>query len=479
MAQLLTVAGSKKTYKSLTGAFGGVVLVGFSILIVLHLISDRRIVLGDVEEEAKMAAQYVAHDIERRLHGIEQMFFGIDDLLDILPHAAPFDPTVRAVLQSPQQRDAGFMDLLVVDPRGAIVHWTGPGHPPSVLDRSYVTAHLDNRAGDWFIGPPQLSKVHDGEWFFAVSRAFRHPDGSLKRILVAILDLGYLQVNYAFGAEKIRLVLASKHGERYLPVALDASPMKLTSPLTAGLRIFRGASWLDGRPRIVATAPVDGTSLVALAGIDMEEALTPWYREAVWIGGVWFVVTLCLLWMLRCLSRQQERLNHLATTDSLSGLNNRGHFMTLAEELLQQARRYDQPFTALVLDIDNFKRVNDDHGHACGDAAIRAVADILRQNCRKTDLLGRMGGEEFGVVLTQTALPGARATARKVLKEVAAKPIGECGTISITASIGVSSRLPGDASLECLLWRADQALYNAKRRGKNRVEILTETLPNS
>ncbi|WP_051149708.1 sensor domain-containing diguanylate cyclase [Methylohalobius crimeensis] len=430
----------------MTGAFGGVVLVGFSILIVLHLISDRRIVLGDAEEEAKMAAQYVAHDIERRLHGIEQMFFGIDDLLDILPHAAPFDPTVRAVLQSRRQRDAGFMDLLVVDPRGAIVHWTGPGNPPSVLDRSYVTAHLDNRAGDWFIGPPQLSKVHDGEWFFAVSRAFRHPDGSLKRILVAILDLGYLQVNYSLDSEKSRVGLASKQGERYLPVGrVNASPIQ-----ACGLQGFRG-----------------------------ESALTPWYREAVWIGGVWLAATLCLLWMLRCLSRQQERLNHLATTDSLSGLNNRGHFMTWAEESLQQARRYDQPFTVLVLDIDNFKRVNDDHGHACGDAAIRAVADILRQICRKTDLLGRLGGEEFGVVLTQTALPGARATARKVLKEVAAKPIGECGTISITASIGVSSRLPGDASLECLLWRADQALYNAKRRGKNRVEILTETLPNT
>ncbi|GAB4355843.1 MAG: hypothetical protein Kow0060_08120 [Methylohalobius crimeensis] len=459
----------------MTGAFGGVVLVGFSILIVLHLISDRRIVLGDVEEEAKMAAQYVAHDIERRLHGIEQIFFGIDDLLDILPHAAPFDPTVRAVLQSPQQRDAGFMDLLVVDPRGAIVHWTGPGHPPSVLDRSYVTAHLDNRAGDWFIGPPQLSKVHDGEWFFAVSRAFRHPDGSLKRILVAILDLGYLQVNYSLDSEKIRVGLASKQGERYLPVGrVNASSIQ-----PCGLQGFRGESALSGCSRIVATVPIDGTPLLALASIDMKEALTPWYREAGWIGGVWFAATLCLLWMLRCLSRQQERLSHLATTDSLSGLNNRGHFMTLAEELLQQARRYDQPFTALVLDIDNFKRVNDDHGHACGDAAIRAVADILRQNCRKTDLLGRLGGEEFGVVLTQTALPGARATARKVLKELAAKPIGECGTISITASIGVSSRLPGDASLECLLWRADQALYNAKRRGKNRVEILTETLPNS
>ena len=151
--------------------------------------------------------------------------------------------------------------------------------------------------------------------------------------------------------------------------------------------------------------------------------------------------------------------------------------MNLGRELFLQSRRYQQPLSALILDIDNFKQVNDRYGHSQGDNAIRAVADLLRKHCRESDVVGRMGGEEFIMQLPNTPLTGALTTANKLLKEVEAHLLGQEKPFSITVSIGASGLRPDDASLETLINRADQALYRAKQAGKNRVSHLSTGLP--
>jgi diguanylate cyclase (GGDEF)-like protein len=165
-----------------------------------------------------------------------------------------------------------------------------------------------------------------------------------------------------------------------------------------------------------------------------------------------------------------RRVASQATTDGLTGLGNR---RTLDEELVLEWRRADRVGDSLafvLLDLDNFKQVNDTHGHQAGDAVLRAVGQILRDGVRQVDLAGRYGGEEFALILPETDIFGAVKLAERLRVELEATPIvvSEGKMLEITASFGVALK-DGLASPEELVGAADEALYTAKRAGKNRV----------
>lgn len=167
-------------------------------------------------------------------------------------------------------------------------------------------------------------------------------------------------------------------------------------------------------------------------------------------------------------ARLLREVSRLAEVDDLTGLPNRRRLLTLGEQELAVAARYGRPLSVCLLDIDHFKEVNDTLGHAAGDEVLREVARRLASELRTPDLLGRYGGEEFLALLPET--PDARELAERLRAAVAARPVvSRAGTISVTVSAGVAARLPGDASLPTLVERADAALYEAKRAGRNRV----------
>jgi len=168
-----------------------------------------------------------------------------------------------------------------------------------------------------------------------------------------------------------------------------------------------------------------------------------------------------------------EKLLHLATTDTLTGLANRRHFLAQVAQEAERIRRFGEPGALLMLDLDHFKDINDQHGHAAGDAVLKAFAQAVQASLRKTDSAGRMGGEEFAVLLPETAPEAARNFAERLRQTVAAMPIAfENKTLSVTVSIGVTSLDPADLAPEDALRRADQAMYKAKAGGRNRVELL-------
>ncbi len=182
---------------------------------------------------------------------------------------------------------------------------------------------------------------------------------------------------------------------------------------------------------------------------------------------------------VRALQSANSELNELATTDSLTGIANRGHFYQQANLHFQQAERYGEALSLLALDIDHFKSINDTHGHQAGDSALRGLAEHFRQGIRAFDLMGRIGGEEFAILLPNTDLDGAVELAerlRETLTERRLKVDGET-ELAVTVSIGAASRLPTDASLDRLFARADQALYRAKEAGRNRVATIEERVP--
>jgi len=170
----------------------------------------------------------------------------------------------------------------------------------------------------------------------------------------------------------------------------------------------------------------------------------------------------------------QEELERLANFDSLTGLHNRRAILHRLDEHIKQVRRYEGELSLLMLDIDYFKKVNDQYGHLIGDEVLENVAVLMQQNVRNTDSVGRYGGEEFIVVLSETDLSSALIVAERLRNAIEAAEMrgSEGNMFGITVSQGVSSYKPGEDK-QSLISRADDALYRAKQNGRNRVETST------
>ncbi|MDD5390207.1 MAG: PAS domain S-box protein [Gallionellaceae bacterium] len=185
-----------------------------------------------------------------------------------------------------------------------------------------------------------------------------------------------------------------------------------------------------------------------------------------------FKQTHCVLHNITERKALERRLTHLAATDALTGLANRRHFLDQMALALARQKRHDTHTALLMLDLDWFKSVNDRHGHAAGDEVLRHTTAVMASSLRRIDLLGRLGGEEFAILLHDTEATGAHEFAERLRQQVAAQPTrGESGDIPITLSIGVTTFAPQDDNIDAILARADRALYRAKEHGRNRVEL--------
>jgi diguanylate cyclase (GGDEF)-like protein len=168
---------------------------------------------------------------------------------------------------------------------------------------------------------------------------------------------------------------------------------------------------------------------------------------------------------------QQGVLERLATRDGLTGLLNRAEMERVSRQELARAQRHGLPVSLLVVDLDHFKRVNDRWGHPAGDAVLVAAAAVLGRSVRGSDVVARLGGEEFMVLLPHTDAPAALALAEKLRERLEAMVVpGTDPAVAVTASVGVASAGPeGELAFDALYRRADRALYRAKDAGRNRV----------
>ena len=180
---------------------------------------------------------------------------------------------------------------------------------------------------------------------------------------------------------------------------------------------------------------------------------------------------------IRRLREEVESYESMAFTDPLTGLYNRRMFLELARKKFNEAKRYHEPFSVVMLDIDHFKKINDTYGHDVGDIALKFLADILKKNIRGSDIVARWGGEEFIILLPKTNLENAFRVAEKIRKLVEMSeiklPTGQ--RLKFTVSLGIST-YHGHEDLEELIKEADIALYAAKRKGRNRVEVYKSSL---
>ena len=209
--------------------------------------------------------------------------------------------------------------------------------------------------------------------------------------------------------------------------------------------------------------------LMALIGV-AHNFQHPEYVILIWPAAFAMIITHYLSAQnYRLRYESEQALTAASNTDYLTGVSNRRHFMPLLQNEIIRGNRYKRSVCLLMLDIDHFKMVNDTHGHLVGDLVICAVANICRQSARQIDVVARMGGEEFGILLIETELQGALVVAERIRHAVENNLVRSSAGVElfVTVSIGVAQQSIGIESEEKLIELADKALYQAKNSGRN------------
>ena len=210
-----------------------------------------------------------------------------------------------------------------------------------------------------------------------------------------------------------------------------------------------------------------------LAGFDFAQG----FQQSHYAVLIWPTAVMTMLvqfaFALSYLRRHESEtaLELASNTDPMTGVSNRRHFMPLLRQEIIRGHRLNNRVSLLMLDIDHFKKINDTYGHPTGDLVICTLADICRRESREIDVVARLGGEEFAILLPETAMQEALVVAERVRAAVENTPIKSLGNIefSFTVSIGAAEQPPGEKSEEKLIGMADAALYQAKTSGRNRV----------
>lgn len=236
-------------------------------------------------------------------------------------------------------------------------------------------------------------------------------------------------------------------------------------PYMADIKAAAGGALSTGLDRLNEAMREAGESRVAQLKLVL--AATSVVIVLIVLGLAFFVI----MPMLRRVTEQTSELIEMAQTDPLTGCHNRRSFMREADSEFDRFKRYGGVFAVIMLDIDHFKSVNDTYGHAAGDEVIRALARISLEQTRSSDVLGRLGGEEFAVLLPEATIESATLTGEKLRAAFAAASVEHNGkTIRFTASLGVTVAGKDDEEFFNVLNRADEALYVAKHGGRNRLE---------
>ncbi|MCH5146157.1 GGDEF domain-containing protein [Desulfovibrio sp. UIB00] len=238
---------------------------------------------------------------------------------------------------------------------------------------------------------------------------------------------------------------------------------------------FVAISPLDNRMRAYGVSNVENIPLLCVVGFDLDDSLNEWKSRVLQLFGGFLGMILLYMLALRAhllTLKQRDDVRALATTDHLTGVANRRRLVLEGEQNVLLSLRYKRPLSIAMIDIDKFKSVNDQWGHPTGDRAIQALANAMSGITRIQDVVGRIGGEEFVIILPETDLNGAVVIAerlREYIQNDVCVASDENVTVRFTISIGIATLTMKDKKFDDLLMRADKALYAAKNGGRNQV----------
>ncbi|AUG05962.1 sensor domain-containing diguanylate cyclase [Pseudomonas sp. S09G 359] len=462
------------------------------IIVAALLIREHSSTLQAATRSTTNIAQLINADVLRNVELYDLALKGLiaatqrEDLSRVtanIQHLVQFDLSTAAPFKG---------EVLLLDAEGNVIadSSTLQPTPRNFANRDYFQAHVKDAQAGLFISRP--FRIHcdcDQVWRMAFSRRVSGPNGEFAGVAVATMRLAYfdqlfntLTIGNGSSVNLLNnrgILLAQQPLLERDMIDKDLSERpNFKRMLREGSGSFQAISAISGQERLYTFTNVGELPLIVVVALSSQDVFAPWKRAALLTGGATGILCIGLLWLTWMLRRELRRryraervLSELAATDALTGLANR---RVLDERLRlewDRAQRSTEPLTVLMIDVDHFKAFNDRHGHQGGDEALRMVAQVIGTNIRRpADLAARYGGEEFAVVLPVTDAKGAMVIAEHIRSSVEHLPRFAGSERPITVSIGMStwdkrSRI----SLEALLLSADQALYEAKHSGRNRI----------
>lgn len=415
---------------------------------------------------------------------------------DVLENPDSFGERVRAELEA---YGSFVAHLALIDADGQLVYsnLAPVTQPVDLSDREHFQVHRDNPGQDrLFISRPVLGRLSH-QWTIQFTRPILDGD-RFAGVLVLSVPSNYFsdyyqQINVGesgtivlLGIDRSVCAIASgspipgRYGRFRMP-----SDRPYFDPEGPRFGYYAGLSALDGEYRQGAYRRLEKEGVVVLVMLSPDDYMAGFNerRKILLISASilsLFLLAVALVIFIfsrrhfrdtAMLRQAHEQMTQLVNTDVLTGASSRRAFLSSLEAELGRARRHSAPLCLLMLDIDHFKCVNDTHGHPIGDVVLREFAATCAGMLRNHDILGRLGGEEFGILLPHTDTGGAYCVAEKIRLAVAeARVQTPAGELGITVSIGLATLLAEDDA-QALLTRADNALYSAKQGGRNQVRI--------
>jgi diguanylate cyclase (GGDEF)-like protein len=474
--------------------FYGSLLVAFVMasLCATVLYQSRHDAMERARESSRNVALIAERDIERNF---ELYALSLQAVVDGLsnPEVLALPVHLRSQLLFDRAITAEYLgSMLVLDASGNIIMDSAADTPRkgNFADRDYFSVQRDNPNAGLYVSAPFRSRLRDGAQSIALSRRLSHPDGTFAGIVMIAINLQYFHQLFAglslgpHGA----ISLIARDGTMIMRQPYDPAVIGRDISKASTFRHFRAASEgsfsdtssIDGVRRLYFFRNFPRAPLIIMVAEAHPDIYAAWRRRALTIGSLmgafaigFVALSLVLGNQLRRRMRAESELQLLARTDSLTGLHNRRTLGEILEQEWRRAKRARSVFSLLFVDIDRFKAYNDKYGHQAGDDALAAVARCIGENIRRpADTAARYGGEEFIVVLPDTLLEGACAIAEKIRLAISALGIEHAGSEygCVTASIGSASWKPDqDVDVTQVIKAADQAVYDAKAQGRNRV----------
>ena len=401
------------------------------------------------------------------------------------------DTRFGGLVEDFRRRTNGLIDVRLIGSDGGLFYFPcRPGGAlDNVADREYFQAVIDAPPGRRHIGIPVISRV-SGQWRLPITVRMRQPHFGLE-VVNASINLSVMGA--AFEAERPKpdgsisfwrddgTLLARAPLTEHLigkAVVADSLPWKTMLADRSGVIRVSGSP-VDGANRHIGFKLLDSHPLAVIVSSTVESTLASWYWQVLLGALALLVITLWggtfamkLVGALRKIEESTRELQLLATQDAATGLFNRRYLMETGQHELARTQRYGSPMALLMLDIDHFKHVNDTWGHHVGDRVLHGVAQVMKAAVRDQDTVGRLGGEEFAVVVPETDRAGVLAIAERMRAAVEATPLAldvDVTPVRVTVIIGVTEAYAGNDTFEEAMVRADRALYRAKESGRNRV----------
>ncbi|WLH97773.1 diguanylate cyclase [Pseudomonas hefeiensis] len=414
---------------------------------------------------------------------------------DVVEDPNDFEEVVREELQVYGNMIA---QVAVINAAGRLVYSSlGPVTGNVDLSgREHFQVHLENPSQDkLFISKPVLGRV-SGIWSIQFTRPIVD-EGKFVGVFVISIPINfftdfYRKINVGpsglialVGKDRIPRAVASKSG---LNTTLDGIVLSQDEPYFDNTNpaegLYRGASAFDRVDSLVAYRRLEHTGLIVLVQLSPTDYLSSFNERRQFLlfsatvtSALLFAFAIFLYFVTRqhlgntaALKQSYSALRQLVSVDLLTGARSRGDFLEALETEFSRAERHGTELSLIWLDLDHFKRVNDTYGHPVGDTVLSQVTTLCNGVLRAHDVFGRLGGEEFGVILPHTNGMDALDVAEKLRKIVEKAVIPtDRGPLQVSISCGVSSMLPVGDSPSQLIVRADDALYKAKHAGRNRV----------